>query len=157
MVNVGELGKDERLVITREKRAKEHMPPYTMVGNGFSTRHGTSVDIIEVCSQLNLSENRLLQFMRDCYTYNCIRGEKNPNIVEPSKWDEWNEYLRIALKKNYPHLEHLRVLVRLKRGAYMVNPYMLISSTGRAEIVAIWEEAVSKIELKESPDDVLCV
>ena len=47
---------DEIVEITRKKKNKMPLPPYNIVGNGFTNRHGTSMDIIDLCAKLNTAE-----------------------------------------------------------------------------------------------------
>jgi len=136
----------ERLVVQKEKTVVEKLPPYNLVGNGLTNRHGTSLDLIDVCVQLNLSELRLLQYLRNIFNSNCINSEAMPNLVEPSKWAEWCDYLKVALKKNYQHLQYVKVIVRLSRGKYLLNPYLFMSSKNYRDTVELWELTFSKLE-----------
>ena len=136
---------DERVVITKEKTTKEKMPPYNLVGNGLSNRHGTSLDLIDVCVQLNISELRLLQYLRDEFNRNCINKEVCPNIIVPTKGDEWDAYLKVSLKKNYKHMEYLKLILRLSRGKYMLNPYLFMYSTGYSNTVQMWNDKLDSI------------
>lgn len=131
-------GINEVIEITRRKKLAEPLPPYNIVGNGFTNRHGTSIDILEVCLQLNLAEMRLLQFLRSAFTMSCIIKEDNPNVIEPTKHEAFDKYLATALMKNYQHLEYLYVMHRIKRGVYMLNPNMFIPSRDYAKINAMW-------------------
>lgn len=128
------------LEITRKKQDREPLPPFNIVGNGMSNRNGQSLDLLEVCLQLNMSEMRLLQFFRDAFTRSLINQEANPNKVEPLKWPEFDKYLATALRKNYSHLEYMEVLARIKRGVYLINPNMLIPTRNFTEISAEWEQ-----------------
>jgi len=138
--------KDERIVITKEKIAKEKLPPYNLVGNGLSNRHGTSLDIIDVCVQLNIAELRLLQFFRNEFTYACIRGENKPNEIIPTKCDSWDAYLRVALKKNYLHMEYVRLVVRISRGKYLLNPYLFMYSKGYGVVQEQWDNLIDNLK-----------
>lgn len=142
-------GNDEKIVISKEKKIKEKLPPYNLVGNGLSNRHGTSVDIIDICVQLNLGEMRLLQFFRNEFNVACINKETNPNIVMPAKSAEINDYLKTALRKNYDHLEYVGLIIRLKRGTYILNPYLFMYSTGYGVIQKQWHEAAEGIQNDE--------
>lgn len=115
-------------------------PPYMIVGNGrYSKRHGVkSMDIVDVCAQLNTAENSVLKFFKDCFVDNTINKEEYPNIVVPAGWDSFDNYLKKSLEKNYAHMEYVGVLKRVKRGVYMLNPYLfmprkdaLVQSQGR--------------------------
>lgn len=130
---------DEVIEIVRKKKYNEPLPPYNIVGNGLTNRHGTSVDILEICLQLNMAEMKLLQFLRTAFTVNSINKEEIPNVVLPSSWDEFDKYLSTALMKNYTHLEYLQVVKRIRRGVYMVNPRILMPSKEYLRIEAMWD------------------
>lgn len=130
---------DEVIEIIRKKKYNEPLPPYNIVGNGLTNRHGTSVDILEICLQLNMAEMKLLQFLRTAFTINSINKEEIPNVVLPSSWDEFDKYLSTALMKNYTHLEYLQVIKRIRRGVYMVNPRILMPSKEYLRIETMWD------------------
>ena len=130
--------------ILHKPKVKEPLPSYTMVGNGITTKHGTSLDVLKVCGQLNQAEINLLCFFRDAFSKNAMNREENPNKIEPTGWAEFDKYLATALKKNYSHMEYLEIVARLKRGIYMVNPLMFIPSTNYARILAEWDAAKGK-------------
>ena len=118
---------DEIVEVTRKKRIREPFPGFTVVGNGKETRHGgKSMDLLDICKQLNTAEMNLLQTMRDAIDKAKMNGEKNVNIVVPSHIDDWSKYLSTALKKNYPHMNCLGIIRRVKRGTYMINPLLFI-------------------------------
>lgn len=132
---------DEIVEITRKKKNKMPLPPYNIVGNGFTNRHGTSMDIIDLCAKLNTAEINLLQFFRDQYTYNIIRKEDYPNVVIPTSSEEFTAYLSTALKKNYLHMEYEQVVRRLKRGTYMINPVLFMPSDNHLSAYDKWNNA----------------
>ena len=146
MVQIPEPEIGEVIEVTSRKRYKEPLPPFSMVGNGLSNRYGTSLDIIEVCLQLNQSELRLLQFFRDCYADSIMRGDVNPNLVIPTRYEKFDKYLSKALEKNYNHLEYLGVIVRVKRGSYLVNPTLFVPRQGYSSINGQWITALNKIK-----------
>ena len=134
----------ESIEITRRSKAKEPLPSYTMVGNGIATKHGTSLDVLKVCGELNQAEIKLLCFFRDVFAKNAMNKEENPNKIEPLSWVEFDKYLATALKKNYVHMEYIDVVIRVKRGMYMVNPLMFIPSTNFTKILAEWQQYKGK-------------
>lgn len=137
----------EVLEITRKNAYKEPLPPYNIVGNGFTNRNGTSVDVLEVCLQLNLSEMKLLQFFRTAFTTKMINRVEEPNVIVPKYTANFDQYLQTALMKNYKHLEHLQVMRRMKRGVYILNPRMFIPSRGYTAMVVAWDR------IKQVKDD----
>jgi len=131
---------DEVLEITRKNKSKEPLPPYNIVGNGFTNRHGTSLDVLEVCLQLNISEMKLLQFFRTEFTTKMINRIEEPNIVIPKHSPKFDKYLHTALMKNYKHMEHLDILRRIKRGEYILNPKLFIPSRGYTAMMVAWDK-----------------
>jgi hypothetical protein len=113
--------------VTTKTRIKEPYPGFTIFGNGKTTRKGgASMDILDICKELNLAEMNLMQFFRDYVEQNKMSREKNVNLVKPAASEAWTDYLKIALKKNYPHMECLGIIKRVKRGTYMMNPNLFI-------------------------------
>ena len=137
----------EVVEVTRKKAKAEPLPPYNIVGNGFSSRHGTSLDLIDTCAKLNTAEINLLQFFRDEFTHNSIIKEELPNLIIPTHSENFTKYLSIALKKNYSHMEYQLVVRRVKRGTYMVNPDLLMPSRNYLLAKAEWNN------LKKDDDD----
>ena len=130
----------EVIEITRKKKQKEPFPGYTIFGNGKTTRNGgESMDILDICQQLNTGEMKLMQFFRDEIELGKALSEDNPNKVVPTRCTNWNNYLKIALKKNFAHMECLGVLKRMKRGTYMLNPKLFIPPKSIRELDTIWD------------------
>ena len=136
---------DEVIEIIRKKKVREPFPGFSILGNGKTTRFGgESMDILAVCQQLNNGEMELMKFFRDSMEDNKAIGELNPNKVVPTKYEEFTEYLKVALKKNYPHMECLKIVKRIKRGEYMLNPELFIPPKSVVEIRQIWDKLPSK-------------
>ena len=93
--------------------------------NRLPTRIG-DIFIDKCAKELNKAEYALLQFMFKAIQDNVRYKEKNTHIVSPTRCEEWTEYLQIALKKNYPHMNCLGIVQRVKRGTYMLNPSLFI-------------------------------
>lgn len=152
MIEIAPPKQNEQIVITTKKAVVEPMPPYNLVGNGFRNRHGASLDIIDVCAQLNQGELKLLQFFRDAFNSACMRAEENPNLITPTKEDDFNDYLRVMLMKMYKHMEYVGLVIRVKRGVYILNPKLFMYSTGYTKILQQWEEARAKLDKETSND-----
>jgi len=139
------LDSDEVIEVRRTKRIREPFPGFSIFGNGKETRNGgRSMDILAICQQLNNGEMELMKFFRDIMEGNKIRGELNPNVVVPTREESNSKYLKIALKKNYPHMECLGIIKRVKRGTYMLNPKLFIPARSVMEITKIWDELDTK-------------
>lgn len=136
-----DIGSNEIIVITKEKRTRENFPGFTIYGNGKATRYGgKSMDILDVCEKLNRAEMNLMKMFRDQVEVNKMNDEKNYNLVVPNKIAEWSNYYKVALKKNYPHMECLGVIRRVKRGTYMLNPYLFIPKNRLEYHRTVWED-----------------
>lgn len=127
IVQLPSLEVGEVVEVTKRKIKREPYPGYTIFGNGKETRYGgKSVDILDICKQLNTAEMNLLQTIRDAIEQAKANKEKNVNLFIPAKLDTWDNYLKVALKKNYPHMHCLEIIRRVKRGIYMANPMLFI-------------------------------
>lgn len=127
--------------ISRKKKYKEPYPGFSTMGNGRETKNGgKSLDILEICSKLNTAEMRLMQFFRDAIDNQKMINEANPNKVVPTRWDGWDDYLKVALKKNFAHMECLQILRRVKRGEYMINPRLFIPAKDVDKIMNAWDD-----------------
>ena len=131
---------DEVVEVTRKKRIREPFPGFTIFGNGKETKHGgKSMDILDVCKQLNTAEMNLLQTMRDAIEKAKANSEKNVNVVTPAKLEDWTTYLGTALKKNYPHMNCLGIIRRVRRGTYMINPLLFIPPKDMKFHLEVWD------------------
>ena len=139
-----ELAEGELLEVSRKKIVKEPMPPWNMVGNGMENRVGISMDFIDICAELNQAELKLFKFFRDMYNNNVRHKEKETNIVVPAKSEWYTPYLSKALEKNYKHMEYIGIIVRVKRGVYLINPNLLLPVSGYVSASALWNKLVTK-------------
>ena len=98
------------------------------------------MDILDVCKQLNTAEMNLMQFFRDVLERNKYNKEDNPNLVKPANEDAWSDYLKIALKKNFSHMECVGIIRRVKRGTYMINPALFIPPYSMESIADEWDK-----------------
>lgn len=139
-----EVGDNEVLEITRRTaKVNNPTPPWNMIGNGMSNRTGSSVDFIDICAELNQAELKLLKFLRDMYNDNIRNKEENSNLVVPSKDANYSPYLAKALEKNYKHLAYMEVVIRVKRGTYLLNPNLFIPTSNYRAINTTWENITS--------------
>lgn len=137
----------ELLEISKKKANKEPMPPWNMVGNGMSNRIGISVDFIDICAELNQAELKLFKFFRDAYNCNVRHRENETNIVVPAKTDGYTPYIAKALEKNYKHMEYIGIITRVKRGTYLINPNLLLPTSGYVAAMELWNKLVTKEEI----------
>ena len=140
-----DIGEGELLEITKKTvKVKDPTPPWNMVGNGMSNRTGTSIDFIDICAELNQAELRLLKFFRDVYNENIRNREVNTNQIVPAKEELFSPYLSKALEKNYKHMAFMEIVVRVKRGTYLVNPNLFIPGANYSSINKVWNELIKK-------------
>lgn len=147
----------EKLVTTYEKKKSSGGPPYVTLGSGLATKkfpEGTSVDALQVFSELSNEQQRLFIYFKDVLVeqmmdnYQAKRSVENPNKVPLSKNpdNELHQRIRslIGKHKNGTTLEEKGVLKRLKIGVYMLNPYIFIPSGDFEKVAKIWEEISTK-------------
>lgn len=125
-------------------RPKEATPPWNMIGNGLSNRTGTSMDFIDICSELNQAELKLLKFLRNEYNSNIRNKVADTNIVVPAKSEDYSPYLSKAMEKNYKHMEYMGIVARVKRGTYLVNPNLFIPGNGYGSVSKLWDQLTTK-------------
>lgn len=102
------------------------------------------MDFIDICAELNQAELKLFKFFRDMYNNNVRHKEKETNIVVPAKSEWYTPYLAKALEKNYKHMEYIGIIVRVKRGVYLINPNLLLPVSGYVSASALWNRLVTK-------------
>lgn len=139
-------GKGKKVEVRVVDETKEKSVSFTMMGNGVKNNVGKSIDVIEVCAELNKGEHRVLKFFRDKYIENCKLGEEFPHIVTPTQCEDFDKRLEIDLKKNFTHMHYLGVFRRVKKGTYMINPNLIISTTNYMKILAKWESLVKEVD-----------
>ena len=143
-----EIKDGELIEISRKSdKGKEPTPPWNMIGNGMSNRTGTSVDFIDICAELNQAELKLLKLLRDEYNNNIRNKVLDTNIIVPSKSEGYSPYISKALEKNYKHLAYMEILVRVKRGTYLINPNLFIPGNGYGMVNKQWEQLIHKNEV----------
>ena len=133
---------DSTYIIHKTKNKKEPMPAsFTLMGNGRANRNTgiASLDVIAVMSELSKGEIAVFARFRDSIIMNCIAGNLNPNIVQIKDLDAWTAYEKMALSKNYAHLEYVGVMKRIARGVYMINPLLVIPPKNTLTIIEDWE------------------
>ena len=83
--------------------------------------------MFDLGSVLNQAEQAIVKFLVTSYT---LEETIDSNVIEPTKCSTYTRYLAKAFEKNYKNLCNQKVLVRLQRGRYLINPIILgITST----------------------------
>lgn len=138
-ITIPALEADETITIEKRKKRKEPYPGYTMWGNGHTTKFGgKSVDVLDILKELGKPEMSLMQFLRDEMKINTTNKVEDINMIEPAISHEFTPYLKSVLKKNYAHMECLGILKRMKRGKYMLNPWLFIPTKDVERMKEIW-------------------
>lgn len=103
--------------------------------------------MLDTCVQLNTSEMKLLQFLREEVV---LQGSE----VTPSKSKYMDEYIRVALKKGYSHLSKMGILKRVRRGVYKVNAELFPPAV-KVPYVPATKAVLAKFQ--DNPEDVVSV
>jgi hypothetical protein len=148
----------EQLVATYQKKKNSKTPPYITVGNGLSTTNFSKevvVDAFKAFSELSKTQQGLFVDLKDILVQQQMtnhyskRKVDNPNLVilERNKNNLVHQNIRTKMGQNLNRkiLEKVGILIQIKPGQYMLNPYVFIPSTDFKEVVGIWEVLVGKI------------
>lgn len=144
---IADMDSDSTYVITRTKREKDKISaPFTLMGNGLTSKSSgrTSIDVLAVCEEMNKVELALFKYFRNASIANSIRGEHIPNIVKTIGDEDMTPYLKTGIMKTYLHLEELKVVKRMKRGTYLLNPYLVIPSKNSHKAFELWDDLVKE-------------
>lgn len=146
----------DKLVATYQTKKKGSFPPYIVVGNGVVTKEFSAdmvMDAFEVFSELSKAQQRLFIWLKDILVNQNMdnfvnrRTVDNPNLVRLDRGKGNEDHLRIRTmmgdNRNGSKLEEKRVLKKVERGVYMLNPYIFIPPDDFAEVARQWEELTS--------------
>lgn len=144
---------NEELIIRKQKKART--PPYMILGNGqFNKEHNADVviDALEVFKQLGKPQMDIVIYFRDLLLQEQIKASYDKsynfqaNIIKISTniADRPSDYLKKALSKHYMELEELKVVRRVKRNQYMLNPYLFIPHDDFSAVVYKWDHINKK-------------
>ena len=122
---------DNEVVGSGHAISSEYKPHY------FTDRHVP--DWITTVGSFNKAESHIIKLIKDVLLVNSPLSTVEDYITIPSNIVEWDSYCRKALMKNYAHLECLGVMRRVKRGTYMMNPYLLVPSKNAEVIYDAWD------------------
>lgn len=120
--HLGDISKDERYVITKEKITKTK-PNFLMIGKGIEMRNekGNAIDLLKEVSNMNASEKFAFFALRDAMHYT---DETLSNISVSQK--ELNKYQKKMFQAGINILIEKNLIARVKRGQYQINPYAII-------------------------------
>ena len=142
-----------------EKKLHQELSEYRLLGEWFSCDCHVIIDLINTLGyNMTVLDNRtvsiniaadvtLLDLMKELSTSEIAlvstsikyAYEVNNNTIRFTDYRLWTKYLADALMKNYKHLEELGILMRISRGVYMINPYLVTVDTNtREEDILKW-------------------
>ena len=115
------LDKNEKYIISRSKDTK-NKPQFLMIGKGINMRQeNMAVDLLKEVSDMNASEKFAFFAIRDAMDY---KDETLSNIVVNQKL--YTEYEKKMFKNGAKLLIDRKLIARVKRGMYQINPYAVI-------------------------------
>lgn len=157
-IQPSDIDKDEDIVITRIKKSK--VPPYFILGNGMKSKYHNEdnvIDALEIFKQMGKPEMDLFIYFRNAIIEQQIESKfgvytYDANVVHipVSKNHGLSQALKKALSKFYTHLEELKVLKRIRRGKYMINPYLLIPNSNFEKVALMWQKINTEIDEDEN-------
>ena len=115
------LDKNEKYIISRSKDTK-NKPQFLMIGKCINMRQeNMAVDLLKEVSDMNASEKFAFFAIRDAMDYN---DETLSDIVVSQEF--YTEYQKKMFKNGARLLIERKLIARVKRGKYQINPYAVI-------------------------------
>lgn len=115
------LDKHEKYTITKSKEIK-NKPQFLMIGKGINMRQeNMAVDLLKEVSNMNVSEKFAFFAIRDAMDY---KDETLSNIIVSQEF--YTEYQKKMFKNGAKLLIDRKLIARVKRGKYQINPYAVI-------------------------------
>lgn len=115
------LDKNEKYIISKSKDTK-NKPQFLMIGKGINMRQeNMAIDLLKEVSEMNAPEKFAFFAIRDAMDYN---DETLSNIVVNQKC--YNPYQKKMFQAGTKMLIDRKLIARVKRGIYQINPYAVI-------------------------------
>ena len=115
------LDKNEKYIISRSKDTK-NKPQFLMIGKGINMRQeNMAVDLLKEVSDMNASEKFAFFAIRDAMDY---KDETLSDIIVSQEY--YTEYQKKMFKNGIRCLIERKLIARVKRGKYQINPYAVI-------------------------------
>ena len=115
------LDKNEKYIITKSKDVK-NKPQFLMIGKGINMRQeNMAVDLLKEVSNMNAPEKFAFFAIRDAMDY---KDETLSNIIVNQK--TYCQYEKKMFQAGTKMLIDRKLIARVKRGAYQINPYAVI-------------------------------
>ena len=142
---------DNKDELTIRKKTRDKTPPYSIIGNGKSTKEfkeDVVIDTIDLISKMNPQQVEIFIYFRNLlleeqlyyYSKNSINDKPNNIIISRSKNDQNALHIKELLRRNNngKKLIELKAIKKIKAGEYMVNPYMIIPPDNFLKAVEKW-------------------
>ncbi len=149
IAQVDSLAKHERLEIS--KRTTEDKPPYIVIGNGNTSKKFTQdvvMDALAVFATLSPKQQLIVLHLRDEMVRNQINAKHkkiqlpNPNEIYLSQITALDvaQQVKKLLSENGNNkaLVDKKVMRKIKKNIYMLNPFMFIPAYKFAETAQLW-------------------
>ena len=115
------LDKNEKYIISKSKDTN-NKPQFLMIGKGINMRQESmAVDLLKEVSDMNASEKFAFFAIRDAMDY---KDETLSNIIVSQEF--YTEYQKKMFKNGAKLLIDRKLIARVKRGKYQINPYAVI-------------------------------
>ena len=142
------LKKNEKYIITREKENK-NKPQFLMIGKGVNMKNeNMAVDLLKEVSQMNTNEKTAFFAIRDAMDYN---DDTLSNICVDQK--NYTPYQKKVFKLGVNGLIGKKLIARVKRGIYQVNPYAVIP-TDFEEAKNLWLTVVKYEDIAQASKEI---
>ena len=142
------LKKNEKYIITREKENK-NKPQFLMIGKGVNMKNeNMAVDLLKEVSQMNTNEKVAFFAIRDAMDY---KDDTLSNICVDQK--NYTPYQKKVFKLGVNGLISKKLIARVKRGIYQVNPYAVIP-TDFEEAKNLWLTVVKYEDIAQASKEI---
>ena len=115
------LDKNERYIISKEKENK-NKPQFLMIGKGIKMKkENISVDLLKEVSNMSSNEKFAFFKLRDAMSY------KDETLSDISvTQSSFTAYEKKMFKAGVSSLIDKKLIARIKRGTYQINPYAIM-------------------------------
>lgn len=114
------VAEDEEVIVTSSKRTKKIIPPFRMIGTGMVNKHYESYPLVQTLLELSRPEQNFLKSLLEVYDNEAGFGDIDMG--------EYTQADRNTSSKAYKLLRERNLIIRVKQGRYMINPFAFIPS-----------------------------
>ena len=134
-IGLDDVKSNEEIVVSKKK--KLNLPMWQAWGNGEKSQNGVkSMDMVRVLLDLNSNEKKCFTKVYDTIMES-LHFEVSDNLNAVPRWDfvaKVNNSDKMFQKKfldGFKGLKEKKIMVRVKRGHYMISPMLLIAANGQ--------------------------